>query len=163
MLLSRLCISKEGRDESIGIRRQAPVDAAVVENGRREFLGADLYLRSSHSECCRTRALPIARLESVSFGVGHGLPGWSGNDGWLPPGSCASRSEAESGHRTASDLVCGVQWVRVAEHLDCKPSQSSRKLGHYRRRLQPPSWWILVGASAMALPVGAVEYAKVGS
>src|SRR5437773_8914038 len=137
------------------------MDAAVVESGRRKFLDHDLHRGYSCLGHSRTCTFSVARLESVRYRpCGRGLR-WLWNDDRFSSWPRASRGQTQSCRGTNFDFFCRLQRLGISEHVDREPSESPCEFRHDGRRLQSATRRVLVGASAMALPVATIEHEKV--
>src|SRR6266487_1901262 len=117
-----------------------------------------------YSACARVdwdRFVSASRMAIVLVCFDCGGHGRVRNHDRLPSRTGSSCSEAAPDRRTVSPVLRGFQRLGRAEHMDCESSQSSRERRYDRRRVEPSSWWLLVGASPMALPMATITNEEV--
>jgi len=124
-------------------------------------MGSYLPPRSPRARVGWDRIVSASGMAIVFVCFDCGEHGRVRNDDRLPSRTSSSCSEAASNRRTVSRVLRSLQRFGRAEHMDRESSQSPRERRYDRRRVEPSSWWFLVGTSPLALPMGTITNEEV--
>src|SRR6266566_9419364 len=139
------------------------MDAPMVESRRREFVDSRVHRDSARSCSHRNRDVPRSGMESIFVEPELRQHGGVSDNCGVSSRTRSPGREAQPNCRAGAYLGGGVQWIGVAGHVDREPSKSPRESRYDRGCLQPPSRWILVGASAVAVSMAAIADEEVVS